>query len=57
VVPCGFVWWLMKISATRGKAIIELAICRAEVAKLRAEVQQFRDSKVEHSSIPLSSRK
>ena len=47
----GLVWWLIKTSASSGKAIVELAICRSDVAKLQTEVQQLRDSKVEHSTM------
>ena len=47
----GLVTWLIKTSQSSGKALIELAICKSDVAKIQTEVQQLRDSKVEHSTL------
>jgi uncharacterized protein YoxC len=47
----GLVWWISKTSASAGKALLELAICKSDVAKIQTEVQQLRDSKVEHSTL------
>lgn len=47
----GLVTWLIKTSSSTGKALVELAICKSDVEKLQTEVQQLRDSKVEHSTL------
>lgn len=44
----GIVFWLVRTGSSVGKALVELGICRSDVAKLQTDTQQLRDQSVRY---------